>query len=64
MASSSHGEHVPLPGHAFQLVGPTVVELETLADHEVAHRARDEHLTGAAERADTCADVDGMPTRC
>src|SRR6266700_2382158 len=57
--SSSHGEHLPLTGHALQLVPAAVDELDARAGDEIAHRARDEYLARARERRDARADVHG-----
>src|ERR1051325_8392274 len=49
----------PLAGHALQRGRPAILELEPRAGNEIAHGARDEHLSRARLTGDARADVDG-----
>jgi hypothetical protein len=48
---------MPLFRDAFELVLPSIVELDVGPRHEVFDRARDQYLEGPGKVADTLADV-------
>lgn len=58
----SDGEESPFAGHALEPVSPAVVEFEPGPDHQVAQRARHQHLVRPSQCAHPCADVHGNPT--
>src|SRR2546421_5060699 len=60
--SSSHGEHGPFAGDALQCVVAALVELDAGTGNQIAHGARDEHLTRPRERRDAGADVHRDPS--
>src|SRR5262245_3491137 len=53
--------HVPLAGHAFELVPSTVLEGDPGPGDEVLHGLRHEHLVRARKARDASAGVDGEP---
>src|SRR5215218_10105820 len=57
--SSSHGEHMPLAGHALQRVTTAVDEVDVGSADEIPHGARDQHLARAGEGGNPGADVHG-----
>ena len=57
--SVGDGEYVPFAGNTLGDVVAPVGELDARAQHEVAHRSRDEHFVRAGHAADSCADVHG-----
>ena len=53
---------MPFAGHAFERVSAALLELKPRPDHEVAQRARHQHVVRPCQCADTRADVHGDPT--
>jgi protein kinase-like protein len=54
-----HREDPPLVGHALELVGTAVLELQAGPRHQVAHRGADQHLARAGQGRHPGADVHG-----
>src|ERR1700694_1304937 len=52
---------MPLAGHAPELVYPAIIELEPRPDHQIAQRARHQHVVAPRQGTDACADVHGDP---
>src|SRR6266508_1166828 len=55
--SCLHGEDLPFAGDAFELVAAAVGELDVGPLHQVAHRARDQHLARTGKARDPRSDV-------
>src|SRR5215207_3967980 len=60
-ASSSHGEHLPLAGHALQSWTAAVGEVDAGAGDEIADGTGDENLARVCDRGDARPDVHGDP---
>src|SRR3954470_24884074 len=52
------GEQLPVAGHPLQLMCAAVLEFQSRSDHQVAQRARHQHLLRSRQGSDPCADVD------
>jgi len=50
---------VPLLGHAFKGVDPSILEADTGARHQILHGRGDDHLIGAGKRGQAGRDGDG-----
>src|ERR1700756_2150105 len=60
---SGDGGDVPLPGHAFELMGAAVFEFESGPDYEVAQRVGHQYLVrraSALTRAPMCTPIPPM----
>src|SRR5439155_23692783 len=64
-SGSAHGEEVPFARDALQLVGATVLEVESGPGHKITDRTRREHLPGPGlilhPRADHGGDAAELP---
>ncbi len=52
---------MPLPWHPFELCRTSLLKAQARADHEILHRARDEHLTRSGASADASPMCTAIP---
>ena len=59
LRSTLYGKQLPGPRHAFELLLPTLNELDSRPDNQILHGAGDQDLPGTGQGANPRRDVDG-----
>ena len=62
-SSVSDRVELPGPGHTLQFGFASIIELDTRANDEVLHGARDQYVSGTGELCHPCGDMERQPTK-